>query len=52
MTKLYLLFNLKDEIYSLILVTLEQVIKMLYYKLVKVTINAFALAKVVFNIII
>lgn len=42
--------NWKDETYDLILVIINQLTKMVNYKLVNITINAFNLAKVIFNV--
>lgn len=44
--------NLKGEIYNLILVIVDQLIKMIYYKLINIIINAPRLAKVILDIII
>lgn len=43
--------NWKDETYDMILVIVNWLIKMIYYKLVKITINAFDPAKVIINAI-
>ncbi len=42
----------KDDSYDLILVIIDQLIKMVYYELVKVTINVFGQAKVIINMVI
>lgn len=44
--------NWKGETYNLILVNLNQLIKMVYYKLVTVIIDIHSLAKMIFNVIV
>lgn len=44
--------NWKSDSYNLILVIINYLIKIVYYKLVKVTINALGLVKVIINVII
>ena len=44
--------NWKDENYDSILVIVNRLTKMIYYELVKVTINAPGLAKIIFDIVI
>ena len=44
--------NWKDESYDFIIVILDQLIKIVSYKLIKVLINASKLTKVIFNILI
>lgn len=51
-TRLPVLTNCKGEIYDSILVIVNRLTKMIYYKLVKVTFNALELAKVIFNVVI
>lgn len=52
MIKLSSLANSKGNSYDLILVIINQLIKIIYYKLVKVTIDALILVKVILDIII
>lgn len=42
----------KTETYNLILVIINRPIKMVYYKLVKVIIDAFGLAEVIINVVV
>ena len=51
-TNLLILDNRKGDSYNLTIVIVDWLIKMVYYKLVKVTINALGLAKVILNIIV
>ena len=51
-TKLFIFTNKKNETYNSILVIVNRLIKMIYYKLVKVTINALALAEIIISIIV
>lgn len=44
--------NRKDKIYHLILIIINQLIKIIYFKLIKLTMNIFKLAKIIFNMII
>lgn len=50
--RLSIFTNWKGETYDLILGIIDQLPKIVYYKLVKVTIDASGLAKVIFNIIV
>ncbi len=43
--------NWKDDSYDLTLVIVDQLTKMIYYELVKVTINAPGLAKVIIDVV-
>lgn len=52
MTRLLILTNWKEESHNSILVIIDQLMKIVYYKLVKVIINALRLAKVIFNIVV
>ena len=45
--KLLFFTNWKSKTYDLILVIIDWLIKMIYYKLVKIIINAFGTAKVI-----
>ena len=51
-TKLLILINWKKYSYNLILVIVDQLTKMVHYKPIKITINAFGLAKVIIDVII
>ena len=51
-TRLPILANWKGDSYDSILVIVDRLTKMVYYKPVKVTINALGLAKVILNVII
>ena len=51
-TGLLISTNYKGEIYDSILVISNQLTKMVYYKLVKVTINALALAEIIIEAIV
>ncbi len=42
----------KDKSYNLILVIINYLIKIVYYKLIKIMINALSLAEVIINIVI
>ena len=52
LTGLLILTNWRGESYNFILVIVDRLTKMIYYKPVKVTINAPKLAKVILNMII
>lgn len=47
-----ILANRKDTIYDLILVIINQLTKMVYHELIKITINALGLVEVIINIIV
>ena len=47
-----ILANWKSNSYNLILIIVDWLIKIVYYKLVKVIINVLGLAKVIINVII
>lgn len=49
--KLLVFWNWKNNIYDSILVIIDQLIKMIYYEPVKVTIDAPSLAEVIINIV-
>lgn len=51
-TDLPILTNLKDKSYVFIFVIVNRLIKIIYYKFVKVTINIFDLAKVIINMVV
>ena len=51
-TKLPVSTNWKDETYDSILVIVNRLIKMIYYKLVKVTINVPGLTKVIIKVVV
>ena len=51
-TGLPILTNWKDESYNSVLVIINQLTKIVYYKLVKVTINALGLAKVILDVVV
>ncbi len=51
-TGLLISINWKGDIYDLILVIIGQLTKMVYYELVKVTIDALGLAEVILDIIV
>ena len=51
-TGLLILANWKNDSYNSIFIIIDQLIKIVYYILVKVTINALGLAKVIINVII
>ena len=51
-TKLPISTNLKRESYDSILVIIDWLIKIVYYKLVKVTTNALELAKVTLDVVV
>lgn len=51
-TRLLISINWKGENCNLILVIVDRYIKMIHYKLIKVTINAFVLAIVIINMVI
>ena len=51
-TGLSLFFDWKGDSYDLILVIVDRLTKMVYYKLVKVTINAPGLAKVIIDVVV
>ena len=51
-TGLPILADWKGDSYDLILVIVDQLTKMVYYKPVKVTINAPGLVKVIINVIV
>ena len=51
-TGLLILANWKGDSYDLILVIVDRLIKMVYYKPIKVIINALGLAKVILNVVI
>ena len=44
--------NWKGDIYDSILVIIDQLIKMVHYKLLKVTIDASGLAKVILDVVV
>lgn len=50
--RLFVLTNQKSKTYDLILVIIDWLTKIMYYKLVKVIINAFELAIIIFDIIV
>lgn len=52
MTSLSISTNWKEEVYDSILVIVDQLIKMVYYKLVKITIDASKLAEIIMNVMI
>ena len=52
MTGLFLSFDWKSDNYDLILVIVDRLIKMMHYKLVKVTINAPRLAEVIIDTVV
>lgn len=52
MTKLLISINWKDNNENFILLIIEQLIKIIYYKLVKITIDTSKLAKIILNIVI
>ena len=49
---LLVFINWKSKTYNLILVIVNQLTKIVYYKLVKVTINALSLAKVMIDMVL
>lgn len=49
---LSILTNWKDKSYDSILVIVDQLIKLIYYKLIKIRINELGLTKVIIDIII
>lgn len=49
---LLILIHLKNKNYDFILVIINQIIKIIYYKLIKIIINTLKLIKVIFNKII
>ena len=51
-TGILILANWKDNNYNLILVIINQRIIMIYYKPIKVTINALGLAKAIINVVV
>ena len=51
-TRLPILVDWKRDNYDSIIVIIDQLIKMIYYKLVKVTINARELAKVILDVVV
>ena len=51
-TRLSILTNYKDESYNFILVIIDRLIKIVYYKLIKIIINSSRLAKVIFDIVV
>lgn len=51
-TELSIFTNWKSETYNSIVVVVNRLIKIVYYKLVKVIINYPGLAKVVFNVVV
>ena len=51
-TGLPILINWKSEIYDFILVIVNQLTKIIYYKPVKVTIDALKLIEVIFKIVV
>lgn len=51
-TGLSVFTNRKGDTYDLILVIIDQLIKIVYYELVKITIDALGLAKVILNVIV
>ncbi len=51
-TGLPILVNWKDDSYDLILVIIDQLTKIVYYKSVKVMINAPALAEVIIDMVV
>ncbi len=51
-TDLLISADWKNDSYNSILVIIDQLMKMVYYKLVKVTIDAPGLAKVIINIVV
>ena len=52
MVRLLILTNWKGKNYNSILVIVNQLIKIVNYKLVKATINIFELVEVIFNVIV
>ena len=50
-TNLPILINWKRDSYNFILVIIDQVTKMVYYKLVKININVLGLAKVIIDVV-
>lgn len=50
--KLPIFINWKSNSYDLILVIIDWLIKIVYYKLVKITINTLDLIKVILNILV
>lgn len=52
MTRLIILNNWKNENYDSILVIINQLIKIIYYKLSKIFINLPILVEIIFNVII
>lgn len=51
-TRLLVFTNWKSETYNSILVIVDRLTKMVYYEPVKVNIDALALAKVIFNMVV
>lgn len=52
MIELFISINWKDEIYNLILIIINQLIKIIYYKSIKITINSFELTKDIFDMVV
>ena len=52
MTGLLVSTNWKDETYNFILVIIDWLTKMVHYKLVKITIDAWGLAEVILNVVV
>lgn len=52
MNGLSILTNLKGEIYDLILVIMNQLTKMMYYKPVNIIINTFRLVEIILDIVV
>lgn len=52
MTKLSIFINWKYDTYNIIIVNIDELRKTVYYELVKTTINALSLAKVIINVIV
>lgn len=50
--RLLILIDEKDETYDFILAIVDQLLKIVYYKLVKVTFNALRIAKVIIDVIV
>ena len=50
-TSLLILINWKEDNYDSILVIVDWLIKMIYYNPVKITIDAFGLAKVIIDVV-
>lgn len=52
MTSLHIFINWKKDNYNFILVIIDQLIKIIYHKQVKITINIPGLVKVIINVVV